>query len=220
MAKMTVRQCMDFALQLLNQYSIAGTVVPLSYNDQSDTESRMINLINDAQMQIATTVRPISEYETVVVPKIPPTEPLRDITVTLPENLYMIKKVFFTPEFGRNRRTLDASYYKIQEERDILLPNRPAGTYTIEYDVYPVRLDPYMRGPELDTTYLDNTPDTHEIIPYYVAAVIAIDENPKTYYALYNIWETRLSRLGYKPPHAENTGVQDAYGFDYFRGIW
>ena len=217
---MTVRECMDAAFQLLNQYSIVGTTVPLSYNDQADTENRMINLINDAQMQIATTVRPIEKFMTVEVPRVPPITPLKDIEVELPEDAIQMKRLLFTPERGWKQIVCDASYYKVVDETKILLRNKPAGTYQIEYEVYPVRLDPYMHGDILDYTYLDNKPDTHEIIPYFVAAMIAIDENPKLYYALYNVWETRLSRLGYKNPHAENTHVVDVYGFDRFRGLW
>ena len=82
--KMTIRQCMDFALQLLNQYSITGTLVPLSYNDQSDTELRMINLINDAQMEIAKTVKPIVETMTVEIPEPERGAPIENISVSMP----------------------------------------------------------------------------------------------------------------------------------------
>lgn len=220
MATMTVRECMDSALQLLNQYSITGTIVPLSYNDQADTESRMINLINDAQMQIATTVRPIDTYIDVEVPPIPPMKPNDMVVVEMPEDFYRFGQVAFKKFRSFEHFFIDASHYKLLGENKIALPNRPAGSYHIEYHRYPERLDPYMRGKILEETYLDNTPDTHEIIPYFVGAMIAIDENPKTYYALYNVWETRLSRLGYKPPHAENTLVHDIYGLTHFRGVW
>lgn len=217
---MTVRECMDFALQLLNQYSIVGVEVPLSYNDQADTENRMINLINDAQMQIATTVKPLNTYIDVDIPELKRNEKEDDIVVEMPDDFYTLGQITFKPLHGIHRIMIDAAYYKMLGDDKLVFHNRPAGTYHIEYHRYPERLDPYMRGEELENTYLDNTPDTHEIIPYYIGAMIALDENPKTYYALYNVWETRLARLGYKPPHAENTHVQDVYGFDHFRGLW
>lgn len=44
-------------LQLINQYSIAGAMVPPSYNNQQDYLNRVNLLVNDAQTIIATTVK-------------------------------------------------------------------------------------------------------------------------------------------------------------------
>lgn len=215
MAKMTIRACMDSALQLLNQYSIAGTLVPLSYNDQADTELRMINLINDAQMTIATTVKPIEAVHEFDVPVIK--KPAM-IEVQMPDDFNHVLAIYFTRAGDPNRMPvpIDASRYKWIGDSLLLVPNQPAGHYRITYNRYPVRYD---MSTSKDTE-LDNKPDTHEIIPYFVAAMIAVDENPKAYYALYNVWETRLARLGYKPPHAVSTQVEDMYGFDSFGGVW
>jgi len=219
MAIMTVADCIDKTLQLLNQYSIAGSIVPLSYNDQSDTISRMINLINDAQMQMATTVKPIHETLTIEVPEAPNSEPYKDLSFNIKdlipegEELYYAAELLFTPSFGHDRRMINASKYKWVGDDVLLLPNRPAGTYTLLYWRFPTRFDPLMTPAVRAETPLDNTPDTHEMIPFFVGAMIALDENPKTYFSLFNEWETRLSRLGNKPPHAEQTQVQDVYNF-------
>lgn len=53
MSKMTIKQCREIAIQHINQYSIAGTPVPPTYNNQADYEIKVLNLINDAQMEIA-----------------------------------------------------------------------------------------------------------------------------------------------------------------------
>lgn len=114
-------------------------------------------------------------------------------------------------------------YFKWFENDVILVLNRPAGVYRVEYSRAPYRIDPIKVIEGSDTLLnaeLDNTPDTHPAIPYYVAAMIALDQNPKTYYALYNVWETRLSRMGYRPPHATAQPVMDMYGFDHFSGVW
>lgn len=218
MAKMTIRACMNAALQLLNQYSIAGTLVPLSYNDQADTELRMVNLINDAQMTIATTVKPIEEALTFEVPILDHSVPDAMIEQKMPEEFNHQLALYFTPAEGnRMPMPLDANRYKWIGDDLLLVPNRPAGQYRLTYNRFPVRYD---ETTDKETTELDNKPDTHEIIPYYVAAMIAVDENPKAYYALYNVWETRLVRLGYRPPHAVSTQVSDVYGFDDFGGVW
>lgn len=216
MPKMTIRQCMDFALQLLNQYSIAGALVPISYNDQADTEKRMINLINDAQMQIATTAKPITEFFTVEVREPTKEDPKETEEVDMPDGFDKPSAIYFTPARGGQILPVDAGKYKWLGDDTLVLPRRPAGTYRVEYTRFPIRFAPDTP----QTAVLDNTPDTHEIIPYFVAAMIAVDENPKAYFALYNVWETRLSRLGYKPAHAVSTQVADVYGFSQFGGVY
>ena len=224
MGKMTVKECMDAALRLLNQYSIAGTIVPPSYNDQQDDLNRMIDLINDAQMQIATTNKTIPAFIEIDVPKIDIKVPTKEIATKMPEDFLAPKAVLFTPiEKGRRPIiTVEAPYYKWFDNDIILVLNRPAGKYRVEYSRAPYRIDPVKvmqnKGNVLNAE-LDNTADTHPAIPYYVAAMIALDQNPKTYYALYNVWETRLSRMGYRPPHATAQPVVDVYGFDHFWGV-
>lgn len=229
MSNMTIKECKDAAYQLLNHYSIAGVNVPLSYNDQADDDKRMLNLINDAQMAIAMSVRPISAFmDDIVVPVLPPSEPLAEIQVEMPENFDQVLNIYFIPAYDENGRPLggnsecygpftrNAKHYKWLGDNILLLPNRPAGTYKIEYSRYPVRYT--EETPE--TTELDNTPDTHPPIPYYVAAMIAVEENPKLYYALYNVWETRLARLmEKKKPYAVPHQICDVYGFNRFWGV-
>ena len=222
MAKMTIAQCKSAVYQLINQYSIAGTEVPLTYNDQADNNNRMLNLINDAQMTIATTSRPIEETYTIEVPEKPLSERTLELEKEMPDDFIYALGVYFKPNFGDRRwirvpeRTIDMDGYKWIGHRHFLYPDRPAGTWKIEYARYPQRYD--STTPE--TTELDNEPDTHEAIPYYVAALLLLDENPYAYSSLHNLWETKLTRLGYKPPHATSTRVADVYGFDFFRGTW
>lgn len=228
MSKMTIKECMDAAFQLLNHYSIAGNLVPLSYNDQADDKNRMLNLINDAQMAIAMSVRPIPAFHTVEMPLLPAGAPMAEIEVEMPEDFDQAISVYFSPALDDNGRpvggnsqccgpfTRDASSYKWIGDSIILLPNKPAGTYRIEYSRYPIRYN--ETTPE--TTQLDNTPDTHPPIPYYVAALIAAEENPKLYYVLYNIWETMLARLvEKKKPHAVIHQICDVYDFSHHWGV-
>ena len=307
MGKMTIRQCMDAVFQLLNQYSIAGSKVPLSYNDQKDTENRMLNLINDAQMEIATTVRPIHESLRIVneyTPNLLPNDryclsmhrkvdeaitlgPTKkpataayfevdgDAVVTvgtnvvyctgsgfqeyrvlingqadkitfggtgsynfrnvamyngefasaddipqygsyrrfeMPEDFNYSISVKYTPAFGGH--TKDSAFVKWEDRTHILLPLAAPGEYFIDYCRFPVR---YESDVNTDTE-LDNLPDTHNAIPYFVASMIAIDDHPAAYAALYNVWETKLARLGYKPATTQTTLVEDVYGFDRMWG--
>lgn len=222
MANMTIAQCKDAVFQLLNQYSIAGTKVPLSYNDQGDDNNRMLSLINDAQMAIATTTKPIEAAYIFEVPPKPYREPTLELEKIMPDDFIHPLGVYFKLNEKIARwarvpdRTIDMDGYKWLSHNILLVPDRPAGTWRIEYARYPVRYDKTTS----EDTELDNTPDTHEAIPYFVAAMIYIDENPYAYASLYNVWETKLTRLGYKPAHATTNGIVDVYGFDYFRGTW
>lgn len=228
MSKMTIKECKDAAFQLLNQYSIVGTTVPLSYNDHNDDDIRMLNLINDAQMAIAMSVRPISAYKTVEMPILPRGTALAEIEVRMPDDFDQVLNIYFTPALDENGRvtggtseccgpfTRNARQYRWIGDDILLLPNKPAGTYRIEYSRYPQRYTPETPV----TTELDNTPDTHPPIPYYVAAMIAVEQNPKLYYALYNIWETMLARLAEKKkPYAVVHQICDVYGFNRFYGV-
>lgn len=228
MSIMTIKECKDAAFQLLNHYSIAGGLVPLSYNDQADDDMRMLNLINDAQMAIAMSVRPISAFYNVEMPELPASATLEEIEIRMPDDFDQVISIYFSPALDANGRptggnssccgpfTRNAKQYKWIGDSILLLPNKPAGVYRIEYSRYPIRYTPDT--PE--TTELDNTPDTHPPIPYYVAAMIAVEENPKLYYALYNIWETRLARLvAKKKPYAVVHDICDVYRFNRFMGV-
>jgi hypothetical protein len=56
---MTYQECKNQVLKLLNQYTIAGNAVADGYNNQADYIRRIPSLINDAMMEISTTVRKI-----------------------------------------------------------------------------------------------------------------------------------------------------------------
>ena len=191
-----------------------GVDIPLTYNDQEDDIKRMVMpLINDAMMEIATNVRPIYTYVEFTVPKKNLNEPFKDLQFQMPEDFDRAVAVYFTPAFGRNQTTDEADYYKWYGDDTFTVPDRYAGTYRVEYMRWPAQYD---EATDVNTE-LDNTPDTHSVIPYYVAAMIANWDDQKAYYNLFNQWETRLSRLGYKPPHATFERVRDVYGFNVFR---
>lgn len=206
---MTIQQCIDASLQLINQYSIVGTIVPTTYNDQQDDITRTINLINDAMMEIATNARPLIETVEFVVEKPDRKEPLGDVRFSMPENFDRATAVRFTPAYGYDRTMREASDYKWLGDDTLLVPNKYPGTYLVEYMRYPVQ---FTLETEREHTQLDNTPDTHSIIPYYVAAMVTQYDDAKAYYNLYNIWEERLAKLGYKYPHATTENIVNVYG--------
>lgn len=316
---MTVKQCRDIAMQHINQYSIAGQTVPLSYNNQADYQNRVLNLINDAQMEIAKTTKRIpaqfrivqaspptvvKELETkshfdvdlvtgdsgdktakayyfevsnsgivyietkapegtwsviktintVANPNggfnaykghITPTKNVRlrfsglnpylfrnigvydcnfrdDDSITpcsemrsydLPEDLYQIDGKGI-PHFDAGGELRYRHDYSWIGERTLLLRSELVGEFIIDYYRYPIRLE---KGIDEESTFLDNTPDTHEAVPYYVASMLCRYDNAYIADTLYNMFEIKLSRFA-EGVQSENTMVEDVYGFQAMFG--
>lgn len=207
---MTIKQCIDAVYQLLNEYSIAGAPVALSYNGQADMENRMINLINAAQSEIASTVKPIdASFEYTIDDTNKRTGWKR---IAMPEDFDRFVGIKFMGEHGR---FIQQANYRLTEGGTLFLPSDHKGQFLIEYYRFPVRYEPDVDK----ATPLDNRPDTHEAIPYYVASTLCLDDNSYAYAALHNLWEVKLARLNNKPAHAEAGFVDDVYGFDRFWGF-
>ena len=54
---MTYGALKDYVLQLMNQYSVAGTRIPMTYNEQADLVTRIPALTRDGLQYVATTAR-------------------------------------------------------------------------------------------------------------------------------------------------------------------
>lgn len=198
---MNLKECKDAVLKNMDIYSIAGKTVALSYNNQTDYILRMVEMINDAQMEIAKTVKKIpAEF-------IIDQSPAGDSWVE-----YEMPVDFYQPKGGG----VPWSYAGVPVEGDdyrwigrskLLLRNHLKGKFLIEYYRYPVQITSVTP----DITDLDNTPDTHQAIPYYVASRLLARDDPYASDNLYNIFETRLVRLS-EGVQTEVSDVKDVYG--------
>lgn len=195
---MTYGRVKNEALKLLNGYSIAGAGIPSSYNNQADYLARIPGLVDDAQMYIATTAKKIST-----------TIPLEEVRKTpyggmylcsMPENCWQLSGAglaMFADSDDLSGRSY-ARYHGLKrvERNKFILPKSvaddPHNILLVEYFRYPVLLG---ESPA-DNSPLDNVPETHSMIPYYVAAHLAIHDDFSVYTSLYNEFETRLARLG------------------------
>ena len=179
---MNYGQVRDAALHLLNQYSVAGREIPASYNNQQDYLSAIPSLIDSAQMEIATTVKPISALKNVRADS--------HGLFPLPCNCYR----FIGTEPRRD--------FRFVGERHFIVPGWKGSRILVEYHRYP---HPMGENPE-DDKRLDNTPDTHYAIPYYVASRLVLDDDTYKQATLYNEWRTRLTEL--MPPVRVEKGPQ------------
>lgn len=305
---MNIKECQDAALKHINQYSIAGSPIALSYNNQADYVQRMRDLINDAQMEIAKTTKPIFAQYTITQTNIPnmlpdtayeqrkhrDTDEVYEVAgaakayyfeVNKPATVYIEHKVndVWTPVVtinavptsgftaykgkvnctGQSRIRFSGQYtyayryyalyaynfpddasvpsfkpyieyemptdfmkmvgrgipsyegknfllshdYEWRGRKTLLLRRDLEGEFLVDYYRYPIR----VTAATTETTELDNTPDTHEAIPYYVASGIVRQDDPSISATLYNIFETRLVRLG-EPTVSDFNQIEDVYG--------
>ncbi len=196
---MTYGQVKRAALRLLNASTVAGSDIPLSYNEQADLVKAMPSLVDDAVMQIATTVKKIpaaaclDRLEKSTVPG--------GVLLTLPADCWRLMNGGLL-EPGSERRRQD---YRLLG-RQLLLPEERPGLWA-EYWRYPVSVG---REPD-DEVPLDNSPETHAAIPYFVAGQLVMYDDAYRYTALHNEWERRLARLG-EGVFTETSPLRDAYG--------
>lgn len=202
---MNYKWARDFALELINQRSIAGSEIQATYNNQADYLQRIPKLLDDAQMYVATTSGKI-----------------RTITAinSLPRQnmggwwLYQLPKDCWQVCSGGLIRTdgpVLQRYHRYHAVGDngIAVPKELDGELMLEYYRYPALLG----SNPLDDTPLDNTVEAQMALPYYVAAHIVMHDDAFAYQALYNEFEAKLARLS-EQLHTEMNVVEDAYSAD------
>lgn len=192
----------DSALKLINQYSIAGSQIPLSYNNQTDYVLRIPTLINEAQMYLASGPKRIlasvyldrdeAEHDAHMYRFILP----EDCMGVRPGGLFVLK----------DGRTEYESHYTCMGEDHILVPDWITGDIYLEYYRRPQMLP---MNP-LDTAPIDNSLNAQMAIPYYVAAHLVMQDDAYQYSALYNEWMQKVQMLE-EPPHAHQHSTVDVY---------
>lgn len=200
---MTYGQVRDQVLKLLNQYTMAGAKVDGSYNDQQDYLYRIPELVNDAVMEITTTARKIPAV--VNLGDLPGEDLGEETRYELPGDFYqLISGSAVTTAEGR---VLHTNVYASQGQQYLLVPTKEAGSYTVRYYRYPMLLG---ESPN-DSDELDNAPETHRAVPYYVASYL-VDHDDMALCALFqNAYEDKLNKMN-TGQTAEVRRVTDLYG--------
>lgn len=231
-------QVRDKSLKLINQKSLAGADIARTYNNQADYLRRIPDLVDDAQNIIASLAyRPIQANCELRL------EQTRDRlgmpTYRLPEDLLDIRPGgLLVVEDNQKPMRYDTGWART-DETHIILPKKTKdfkGRVFLEYyrrprsvldcneeccceDTCTCKDENLSSDEPLDCAFLDNSPETHSAIPYYVAAHLVLNEDAFVYSSLYNEWVSRLEMLVQAPqPHRHL--VEDAYGLDdvYFTG--
>lgn len=217
---MTYQEVKKQVLKLLNQYTIAGTTVADTYNNQADYIKRIPGLINDAMMELSTTVRKIEarcelteegvvDADDSVVGDVAVSD--HQVVYCLPEDMYQFPSgSVFRYRDGTNGDLQRFSLFMLRGRKCIVLPKRAlkAGGSLIYYR-YPVLLP--EEDADIDpTAELDNVPEVHRAIPYYVAGTLALHDDPFLASTLMNAYEDKLAKM--QPEITAETGpVRDVY---------
>lgn len=192
----------DFVLQLINQYSIAGDGVALTYNNQADYVARIPKLLDSAQMLLATTVR-----------RIRVTVPLDDLACRdegewaiyqIPRNCWQLSGDGLI-RFRGDRVERFHRYYKLGAKELAVREKDAEGLY-LEY----FRLPEPLGGNPSAQAELDNDPEVQLALPYYAAAHLVLHDNPFAYSALMNEFEDRKNNL-VELQQTEFHAIEDAY---------
>ncbi len=182
---MTYGEMKAYVLQLLNQYSVGGREVELSYNGQADDVARIPALVRDGLYYITTTVRRLRATRELTEPK----QIGSMVAYDLPPDFYQLAGgILRLDGSGHCCRTHD---YEILGGNRILVPSHQNCTYVAEYFRYPA----VAAGQPQDSDPIDCPPEAQGALAYYVAAHIAMEDNNFLYGALMNEFERRMAML-------------------------
>ncbi len=194
----------DYALELIDQYSIAGNVTPPTYNNQADYLHKIPRLLDDAQLLCASTrhkLRAAAALDTLPCER----RGAWDI-YTMPEDCWKLRGAAVL-------RAEDGGGYvdcRVLEENKIALPaGTGAAGLTAEYFRRPRLLG---EAPEEDAE-LDNTPAVQAALPFYAAAHLVMADNSFVYASLLNEFESRVAAA--VPLETERGLIEDSYGEEW-----
>lgn len=191
------------ALALAQQYSIAGVPVKESYNNQADALLKLPDLVNDAQLLIATTARPIPAAA--ALETLDRERQGSGVLYWAPYDLWQVRGSGVLDLTGAQPRRLPVLAWL--GERQFLLEEGVPDGAVLEYYRYPHSLGDTPG----DDAPLDNVPEAQAAVAFYAAAQLVREDDANAYAVLYNEFETRLGRLT-APVTTEPVGAEDAYG--------
>lgn len=197
---MTYGELRDRVLMLLNQYSVAGGKIQVTYNNQADYLARLPGAVNDALLYLATTARRLHASAALA-----DGERMGEWTVyALPDDCWQVCTggVFRFASDGLER----TNAFRLLGEGRIAVCGGADG-WQLEYFRYPRLLPP---DPE-DGALVDCPAECLGAASCYAAAQLAGYDDTYLQSVLQNEFENRLSRLG-ELPGAAREAVENAYG--------
>ena len=200
---MTYGELKDRVLELIFSYSVAGSQIPATYNNQADYIAMIPGLVNNGQMDIATSVKRIPAM--VFLSELENEQVGERVLYKLPGDCWLP----FTGGllFPRSRRYERFFGYRVIAGKIELTFRAPEGM-ALEYWRYPERVS----AQTADSVELDNTPDVHECLVFYVAAHLLAYDDAYRYTVFLNMYEEHRKRLR-EPVWIEPGPIEDVYGW-------
>lgn len=204
---MTFSEFSKLVMQHLDQYSVAGTDIPDSYNNQIDYTSRICALANTALRTIATQAAPLlASFDPNAKDFRGKTDLGNGLTkIALPTDFWKMSGQGL-PCFSSGEIYARNMHYNHLSDTEILVRTRELPGMMITYYRYPRRL----QGQKNEL--LDCSDAAADCASYFVAAQLARQDSPYVYQSLYNEFEAMLARLK-KPMITEMSRTEDVYGF-------
>ena len=168
-------------LKLINQYSINGSITPISSGTLQDYLLRTRDLVDTCQKEIAN-IYPVIKQ--VTYPVTAATSPTDFTSNTLPADLETVLSVELNnyPDFNSVPFNVSAGA--------LLTSPFLSGTLVLTYSKLPTDINSSSADSielEIDKTY-------QELIPFYVAGHVFLEDNPSIGTMLINEYEQKLSR--------------------------
>ena len=210
---MTYGELKKRVLELIFSYSVAGSQIPATYNNQADYIAMIPGLVNNGQMDIATSVKRIPAI--VLLEDLEQEQIGERVLYKLPDDCWLPFTGGLLME--RSRRYERFFGYRFISGK-IELPCHHPPDLALEYWRYPERVSTETE----DSTELDNTPDVHECLVFYVAAHLLAYDDAYRYTVFLNMYEERIRRLR-EPVWIEPGPIEDVYrmpGFHHHHGPW
>ena len=200
---MNYKWARDYTLELLNQYSVAGQVIPDSYNNQADYIKRIPKLLNDAQMHVATSVGKIRAVEELA--NLSCDDNGKWLVYTMPGDFWQLCSGGLI-RYDDDNELVRCNLYHAIGANKIAVSKNTSGNMSVEY----YRLPRQISNDPDDDEQLDNTVPAQMALPYYVAAHLIMYDNAFAYQALMNEFDSKLANLLESPTIIYGT-VDDTY---------
>lgn len=207
---MNYGQIRDRALQLIDQYSIAGQTVALSYNNQADYVKKIPGLINDGLEYLFTSFRRIRA--TAQLSALGRVRYGENTAYVLPNDFWQMSSAGMMT-FRKDGSPMRWHRYHLLGEKMFVLDGPAPRPLIVEYYRRPRLLS---ENPK-ETDELDGPIEMQMTLPYYVAAHLVILDNSFAYSALLAEFEERARRL-IEMPQAELNTVEDLYSPQEWEG--
>ena len=200
---MTYGEVKHSTLKLIFSDTSAGQPIAESYNDQADYIAAIPALVDSAQTDIAVRARQIPAV--IALSALGGEEDGGFTAYTLPADCREIVHSGLVVKEGETVRRYGG--YRLIGGK-LYVPKSAPGGMELEYYRCPVSVgaDP------ADGLILDNSPDTHSAIPYFVAAQLVMYDDAFRYGALRSEYEARVAALR-RPVSVERSTIDDVYAF-------